>query len=112
MKKVTSRVKVLTAVMGLSLGAVIAAGNVNAAEDILNDAIHDYSDDASRDMQSSASHRGWGRYDVKIVLDESYHDYDISDVAAFDSPEPALAQAEFAAFEEYSPSLPEVSFTD
>ena len=55
MNKVTSRVKVLTAVMGLSLGAVIAAGNVNAAENILNDAIHDYSDDVSRNMQSSPS---------------------------------------------------------
>ena len=112
MKKVTSRVKVLTAVMGLSLGAVIAAGNVNAAENILNDAIHDYSDDASRHMQASPSPQGWGRYEIKIVLDESYHDYDVSDVADFESSEPAPEQAEFAALEEYSYGLPEVSFTD
>ena len=112
MNKVTSRVKVLTTVMGLSLGAAIAAGNVNAAEDILNDAIHDYSDDVSRGYQSSSSPQGWYSYEIKIVLDEAYHDYDVSDVAAFESPEPAAVQAEFAALEVHSYGLPEVSFTD
>ena len=112
MKKVTSRVTLLTAIMGLSLGVAIAAGNVNAAENILDDAIHDYSDDVSRNMQASPSPQGWGSYEIKIVLDEAYHDYDVSDLATFESPEPAPEQAEFAAFEVYSYGLPEVSFTD
>ena len=108
MKKATSRV---TLILGLAMSAAVATTTVNAAEDILNDAIHDYSDDVSRNMQSSPSHHG-GKYEVKIVLDESYHDYDVSDLAAFESPEPELEQAEFAALEEYSYGLPSVSFTD
>ena len=63
-------------------------------------------------LQSSPSQHGWDRYEIKIVFDESYHDYDVSDVADFESPEPALERAEFAALEEYSYGLPEVSFTD
>ena len=109
MKKLTSRV---TLILGLAMSAAVATTTVNAAENIVNDAIHDYSDDVSRYMQSSPSQRGWGRYDVKIVLDEAYHDYNASDVAAIESPEPALEQTEIAAFEEYSHSLPSVSFTD
>ena len=112
MTRMTSRVTLLTAIMGLSLGAVVAAGNAKAAENILNDAIHDYSNDVSKSLQSSSSRGGWGGYELKTVLDESYHDYDVSDVAAFESPEPTLEQAEFAAFEEYSYGVPSVSFTD
>ena len=105
----TSPVTLLTAIMGISLTAAIAAGNANAEESILHDAIHDYSDDVSRSLQSSSSRGG---YELQTVLDESYHDYDISDVAAFHSPEPVLERAEFAAFEEYSSGVPSVSFTD
>ena len=112
MKKMTSRVTLLTAIMGISLSAAIAAGNANAEESILHDAIHDYSDDTSRSLQSSSSRGGWGGYELRTVLDESYHDYDISDVAAFSSPEPELERAEFAAFEEYSSGVPSVSFAD
>ena len=39
---------------------------------------------------------------MRIVLDEAYHDYDGAGVAAFESPDPAPEQAEFAAFEEHS----------
>ena len=102
------------AILSLAISASLAFTAVSAAEKniIIDQSVHDYSDDASRSLQNSSSRGSWGGYELKTVLDESYHDYDVSDVAAFNSPEPALERAEFAAFEEYSSGAPSVSFTD
>ena len=105
MSRVTSRVTLLTAVMGLSLGAVIAAGNVNAAEDILNDAIHDYSDDAWGSNEYIATNDG----DVFLtnnLLNEATHDYVSEDVASFINAYGETERAEFAAFEKATTPVP------
>ena len=96
--------------LAISTGLAFTAANAAEKGFILDESIHDYSYDTSRSFPASSSQRG-GEYEVKIVLDESYHDYNASNVATFESPEPELEQAEFAAFEEHSPSLPSVSFT-
>ena len=102
------------AILSLAISASLAYTAVSAAEKniIIDQSVHDYSDDASRSLQSSSSRGGWGGYELKTVLDESYHDYDVSDVASFNSPEPTLERAEFAAFEAHSSAVPSVSFTD
>ena len=91
-KKTTSR-----ALLSLAISAslVFTAANAAGTGFILDEAIHDYSDDPSRHLQASPSQQGRGGYDVNIVLDESYHDYGVD---AFES----IERAEFAAFEESS----------
>ena len=81
------------ALLGLTISVPLAFAAVNAAEKgfILDESIHDYSYDASRSMQPSSSRQGQSGHGVRILLDEAYYDYD-----------PALEQAEFAAFEEHS----------
>ena len=98
--------------LAISTSIAFTAANAGGKGFILDESIHDYSYDASRSFPASSSRQGWGGYDVKTILDEAYHDYYGSDVAAFESPEPTLEQAEFAAFEEYSYGVPSVSFTD
>ena len=108
MNRVTSRVTLLATIMGFSLGAVIAADNVNAAEKeiIIHEAIHDYADDAGGSFKEGSSRWSRSGYDVKIVLDEAYHDYQRTDVAALETPEGSIEQAEIAAFEEDSFNVP------
>ena len=99
------------ALLSLAISASLAFTAASAAQKgiIIDESVHDYSDDASRSFQTSPSRQSGGGYDVKIVLDEAYHDYYDSDVSAFESKDSVLEQAEFAAFEEYSSYLPWVS---
>ena len=96
------------ALLSLALGASLAFTAASAAEKgiIIDESIHDYSDDASRSLPASSSQRGWSGYDVKIVLDKAYHDYSDVDMVAFESTDSDLEKAEFAAFEKYSSSMP------
>ena len=99
------------ALLSLAIGASLAVSAATAQEKgfILDEHIHDYSVDASRSLPASPSRQDWSGYNVKIVLDESYHDYYDADTAAFESKGSDLERAEFAAFEEYSSSTPWVS---
>ncbi|MEN8132496.1 MAG: hypothetical protein ABFS45_20410 [Pseudomonadota bacterium] len=89
---------VLSSILGLVMSGVVATTAVNAAESILNDAIHDYSDDAWGSFADTATYDRGG-YQTSIVLDESYHDYVSEDVALFNGTSDKMEQAEFAAFE-------------
>ena len=102
MNSVTSRVTLLVAIMGFSLGAVTAAEK----EIIIDEAIHDYTGDAGGSFRESSSRWSGGGYDVKVVLDEAYHDYQSADVATFETPDVNTERAEFAAFEEGSFNVP------
>ena len=101
MKSVTSRAMFLATIMGFSLSAIVAAGNVNAKEEktILDQAIHDYSDDAyAGDAIPTNVARG-NSDSVRTVLDEALHDYVSDDIAAFNESDASMESAEFAAFE-------------
>lgn len=94
-----------SSILGLAMSTAIATTSVNAAESILNEAIHDYSDDAWGSVQATTVYDR-AVYHTATLLDESYHDYVSQDVAqANDTPE-AMEQAEFAAFEEVKTPLP------
>ena len=100
-------------ILGLTIGAAMAFTAVNAAEGetIIHESIHDYAEDASGSFRDSPSR--FAAYEVNIVLDESYHDYDSYAVAAFENSEGDYEQAEFAAFEESSFDVPwELSVVD
>ena len=90
--------------LGLVISSSIAFTAAHAAGTgfILDESVHDYSNDTSRSLQASSSRQGWGGYDQKIVLDEAYHDYNDAEVAAFESKDAVTERAEFAAFEESS----------
>lgn len=107
MNSVTSRVTLLTAVMGLSLGAAIAASNVNAAGDILNDAIHAYSDDAWSSNEVITTNEG-NVYHTRNLLNDAAHDYVSEDVELFINSNPSgeMERSEFAAFEESNTPIP------
>ena len=103
------------AILSLAITASLALTAVNAAQtdNILDESIHDYSDDAKNSFNTSSSRRSWGGYDVKIVLDEAYHDYERYDVAAFETLGGNMERAEFAALEQHSSNLPwELSVVD
>jgi hypothetical protein len=94
-----------SSILGLAMSTAIATSGVNAAQSILNDAIHDYSDDARGGIQSTAVHdRGISH--TASLLDESYHDYVSQDVVQFSDTSETMQQAEFAAFEEVTASMP------
>ena len=95
------------AILSLAISASLALTAVSAAEKniILDESIHDYSYDASRNLQASPSRQSGKGYDVRILLDKAYHDYNSADVAAFNSKDSVTESAEFAAFEEYSSSM-------
>jgi len=84
----------------LSAGTLFSALAINATagEIILHEAIDDYSpvSEGSFDSTPQATPSG---YQVNIVLDEAYHDYDGSQVMAFNDDMVALEQTEIAAFE-------------
>jgi len=101
-KKTISR-----ALLSLTISSSLALTAANAAGTgfILDESIHDYSDDASRSLQASPSRQSRSGYEVKILLDEAYHDYYDPDVAAFESNNSDTERAEFAAFEEDSSDM-------
>ena len=94
--------------LSMALGASLAFMAANAGEKdlILGETIHDYSDDASRNLPVSQSRQDRSGYNVRIVLDKAYYDYSDADMAAFESMSSDLERAEFAVFEEYSSGMP------
>ncbi len=102
----TTKLTLSRSILGLAISAALAFTAVNAAEKevIIHESIHDYADDASGSYKDRSSRNA--NYDVKIVLDEAYHDYESSAVAAFESSKGNYEQAEFAAFEESSFDVP------
>ncbi len=91
--------------LAISSSLAITAANAGGTGFILDESIHDYSYDASRNLQASPSRQSGKGYNVKIVLDKAYHDYNSADVTAFNSKDSVTERAEFAAFEEYSSSM-------
>lgn len=94
-----TRPTLIRIIFGFAVTTGVAFTAVNAADNeiILHDSIHDYADNASGSYSDSATQ--YSDYVVKIVLDESYHDYVSSDVKAFESSKGSHERAEFAAFE-------------
>lgn len=107
MKRVTSRVTFLSTIIGFSLSAIVAAGNVNASDEkcILDEAIHDYSDDAWGSNEYIATNDG-DVYLTSNLLNEATHDYVSEDVASFVNTSDDTEQAEFAAFEKATKPVP------
>ena len=100
MKPMAFKPLLYPSILGLVMsGVVVTATTVNAAEDILNDAIHDYSSNTWGSFADTATYDR-NIYHTRILLDQSYHDYVSEDVAAFDNTPKEMEQAEFAAFEE------------
>jgi hypothetical protein len=88
----------LLAALGAGTLFSALAINATAGEIILHEAIDDYSpvSESKFDRTPQATRSG---YQVNIVLDEAYHDYDGSQVMAFNYDMDALEQTEIAAFE-------------
>ncbi len=103
-----------TTLFGLAFSAAVATTSVSAAENeiILHNAIDDYSGmDIGTFEDGLTSSRG--RYDVSILIDESYHEYRREEVAAYQKDRGTLEQAEIAAFEESPFDVPwELSVVD
>lgn len=107
MNRMTSRVPLLTAIIVLSLSAALVASKVNAAGDILNDAIHDYAEDAWGSDEYVATKEGTV-YHTRNLLNEATHDYVSEDVALFidSNPSGETQRSEFAAFESSTTPIP------
>ena len=100
----TLRSAVVPSILGLAVSAVVASAGVSAEEKetLLDEAIHDYVDDARDSNRETPPVYGRGNtYHNTTLLDQAYHDYNSEEVAAFNKvAEPRPQQeAEFAAFE-------------
>ena len=109
MKVQTSRSTKFAMLLGLTLGAAVAATNANAGDlgPILEGAVHDY--DGSTDTNAVVSKGSSSGYLNEIILDESYHDYNHSDALAFNEDVGQLEKGEFAALEKATSFPKEIS---
>ncbi|MEA3413083.1 MAG: hypothetical protein U9R74_16295 [Pseudomonadota bacterium] len=89
----------LSSALSLALGAAIATTSAGASEIILHEAVNDYSDSSGSygGTQAFSSGREFG--DRLTILDESRHDYNDVDVAAYSQNTEGLEQVEIAVFE-------------
>ena len=110
----TTKSSLPSILFGLAFSAAIATTSVSAGQNeiILHNAIDDYSG-ADIGTFESGLMSSRGRYDVNIVLDESYHEYRSEEVTAFQKDLGSLEQTEIAAFEDSSFNVPwEISVVD
>ena len=97
-----------SALLSLTIGASLTFTAASAAQKdiILGENIHDYSNDASRNLPASSSRQERSGYNVRIVFDNAYYDYSDVNTAAFDSNKSNLERAELAALEDRSSGMP------
>lgn len=95
----------LSSILGLAMSTAVATTAVNAAENILNDAIHDYSDDSWSSFAYTATNDR-GIYHTSHLLNDATHDYVSKDVALFIDTSGKMELAEFAAFEKAATPIP------
>jgi glycine betaine/choline ABC-type transport system substrate-binding protein len=101
----TFKLVLLPSILGVLMIATLATTGVNAAENILNDAIHDYTGDTWGSFKDTATYDR-SVYHTRTILDESYHDYVSQDVAQFNNTSGEMEPAEFAALEKVTTPLP------
>ncbi len=94
--------KNLTAIAGaLFLGLATAQASASDRGIILDEAIDDYSDPVSAPEPRDVGRDSTAGYQIQVILDEAYFDYDSNDIAAYreSGGGSQLEQAEFAVFE-------------
>jgi hypothetical protein len=112
--KQSKNLSVITGAIGLALG--LASVQVSASDKGLIDsqAINDYTDPVSVPAPQGAGADRTAGYEIQVILDEAYFDYDSFDIAAYRQGGSRLEQTEFAAFEPgaHNPLAWELRVTD
>jgi len=89
----------LSSALSLAMGAAIVTPSAGAGEIILHEAVNDYSD-SSGSYEGTQAFSSAREFDDRLtILDESRHDYNDVDVAAYSQNSEGLEQVEIAAFE-------------
>ncbi len=109
MKKMNRKPALVSVALGLAFGTSVAFTSAYAEYDTDYEVSSVYDSAVKNIPYSAPASISAGGYRSKILLDESYHEYQTGEVAAFEADLVDLEQTEIAAFEASEPStLPDV----